>query len=113
MKIKEIYTLLGQSIVDSINEDWNNAILEIEFTGKSSEFSLSYFRNNNEQIYSDYSAYTFELHKAIKELHKITTEEGIYTKWNKIDFKLTSDGQMELEYIWDQELYDEIESLSK
>lgn len=112
MKIEEIYTELGQSIVDSIDTDWNLAVLEIEFTGNSSQFSLSYFVNN-EEFYSDYSGHYSELHDYVKELHQITIDEGFYTKWNRIEFKLTPDGQMNLEYIWDQELFDEIERLSK
>lgn len=48
----------------------------------------------------------------MKELHEITTEGG-NNRWNRIEFKLSSDGKMNLEFIWDQELFDELERLSK
>lgn len=111
MDTKEIYHKIGQSIFDSIETSWDSAVLEIKYTGKSGGFHLNYFYND-EEFNAEYSG-DYNMYKTIKELHKTTTEEGIYTKWNRIVFKLTPDGQMELEYIWDQELYDEIERLSK
>jgi hypothetical protein len=111
MKIEEIYTLIGQSIVDSIEENWDYAILDIKYTGKSGGFSLNYFFDEKEKN-SEYSAGGYKIYKAIKELHEITTEGG-NNKWNRIEFKLTSDGDMNLEFIWDQELFDELERLSK
>ena len=60
---------------------------------------------------SDYNG-GYEILKKIDELHKITTEGG-HNKWNRLEYKLTSDGEMDLDFIWDQELFDEIERLSK
>ncbi|MEW5675963.1 hypothetical protein ABGT15_06580 [Flavobacterium enshiense] len=111
MKIEEIYHAIGQSIVDSIEDDWDHAILNIKYTGKSGGFDLSYFIKEQEKN-SDYSAGGYNIYKAVKELHQITTEGG-HNKWNRIEFKLTADGDMDLEFIWDQELFDELERLSK
>ena len=49
---------------------------------------------------------------ALMELHEITTEEGS-NKWNQAIYTLTPDGKFDMEFIWDQELQDEIERLSK
>ncbi|MCL1670015.1 hypothetical protein M2T82_18285 [Elizabethkingia ursingii] len=48
---------------------------------------------------------------AIMELHEITTEGG-NNKWNKAIFTLTPDGDFDMEFIWDQELQNEIDRLA-
>ncbi|TDW46560.1 hypothetical protein EV144_106232 [Flavobacterium sp. 270] len=110
MKIEEIYQAIGQSIVDSIEENWDYAILDIKYTGKSGGFSLNYFIDGDEKN-SEYTG-GYSIYKTVKELHEITTEGG-NNRWNRIEFKLSSDGKMNLEFIWDQELFDELERLSK
>lgn len=50
MKIEEIFQTIGQSIVDSIEENWDYAILDIKYTGKSGGFSLNYFIGGDEKI---------------------------------------------------------------
>ena len=111
MKIEEIYHAIGQSIVDSIDADWEKSILRITYTGNSIEYNLWYWDNENIEKDSDYIG-GYEIMKKIDKLHEITTGEG-NNKWNKIEFKLAADGKMNLEFIWDQELFDEIERLSK
>lgn len=110
MKIEDIYHLIGQSIVDSIEENWSHSILKIKYTGKSGGFNLNYWSENEKKSISLQNSYN--TYEAIEELHKITTEGG-NNKWNRIEFKLTSEGDMNLEFIWDQELFDELEKLSK
>lgn len=48
---------------------------------------------------------------AIMELHEITTEGG-NNKWNKAIFTLTPDGGFDMEFIWGQELQNEIDRLA-
>ena len=52
-----------------------------------------------------------EVDFAIMELHKITTEGG-KNKWNRAVFSVQPDGAFDMEFIWDQELQDEIERLA-
>lgn len=111
MKIEEIYQVIAQSIVDSIDADWEKSILRITYTGTSIEYNLGYWDNNPIEKDSDYNG-GYEIMTKIEELHKITIDGG-NNKWNRIEFKLTSDGEMNLEFIWDQELFDELERLSK
>ncbi|MGX7666331.1 hypothetical protein [Flavobacterium pedocola] len=111
MKVEEIYHAIGQSIVDSIDDNWDYAVLNIKYTGKSGGFFLNYYADDKEQN-SEYTAGDYNIYKAVKELHQITTEGG-HNRWNRIEFKLTADGDMDLEFIWDQELFDELERLSK
>lgn len=111
MKIEEIYQVIAQSIVDSIDADWEKSILRITYTGSSIEYNLGYWDNNPIEKDSDYNG-GYEIMTKIEELHKITIDGG-NNIWNRIEFKLTSDGEMNLEFIWDQELFDELERLSK
>lgn len=112
MKVEEIYHAIGQSIVDSIEEDWGYALLKIKFTGASVGFNLNYWTENESAKKSVSLINSHELYDSVEELHQITTE-GDHNKWNRIKFKLTADGDMELEFIWDQELFDELERLSE
>jgi hypothetical protein len=111
MKVEEIYTAIGQSIVDSIDADWEKSILRITYTGNSIKYNLGYWDTEDIEKDSDYVG-GYEIMKKIDKLHEITTEGG-HNKWNRIEFKLTADGDMELEFIWDQELFDELERLAK
>jgi len=110
MKIEDIYHKIGQSIVDSLDEEWINAKLEIKHTEGSTKFYLNYFSSSNIPKNSAYPALDYSIVKAVKELHKITTE-GDNNKWNRLEYKLTSEGEMDLEFIWDQQLFDELENL--
>lgn len=111
MQIEEIFTTIGQSIVETIDTDWVKAVLKIKYTGHSVGFNLNYW-DENQNKKSESLKNSHELYDTIEELHQITTEGG-HNKWNRIEFKLTSDGEMDLEFIWDQELFDELERLSK
>ncbi len=110
MKVEEIYQILGQSIVDSIEDDWIKAKLDVKYTNKSGGFHLNYW-DINKQSQSVSLQGSYQAYNAVKELHKITTKGG-NNKWNRLKFQLTSDGEMDLEFIWDQELYDELDRLS-
>ena len=50
--------------------------------------------------------------QALHHLHQITTKGG-HNRWNRAVFKLWPDGKFNMEFIWDQELHDEIERLNK
>jgi hypothetical protein len=46
------------------------------------------------------------------DLQKISTKGG-GNKWNKAIFTLSQEGKFDMEFIWDQELQDEVDRLAK
>ena len=111
MTVNEIYYLLGQKLSDQINGNWKEAFLQIMRAHKTVEFKCHYFDITNKKNDMAVSL-GYKEAKAIHELHQITTEGG-NNKWNRAILKLWPGGKFEMEFIWDQELHDEIERLSK
>ncbi|WKX76198.1 hypothetical protein [Zobellia laminariae] len=107
--MSDIYNRIGQRIVNSIDEDWNSATLNLEYIG-AVKSTLEYIDNKEEEKSTKLSD-SFQNMRDIKELHKITTEGG-NNKWNKALFSMKPDGDFDMEFIWDQELQDEVESFS-
>jgi hypothetical protein len=112
MSISEIYKQIGQKLSDHFeNNDWKEITLKIMRVDKTVSFEGNYLDNMNSGHNLDVSlGYTES--KVIHELHKITTEGG-NNRWNRAVFKLLPDGKFDMEFIWDQELHDEIERLNK
>jgi len=112
MKVDEIYEAIASNINTVIKEDWQKAILNIEVLGGMTTNSGTYITNLEEQKQIDVEEFDFQLTFDLIELHAITTEGG-NNKWNRSIFTLFSSGKFDMEFIWDQELNDEIERLSK
>lgn len=94
-----------------INGEWVKAKLDIEVIGKMVSFTGNYLNNKNETKQIDVDEFDFQLTFDVLELHKITTEGG-NNKWNRAVFSVQPDGAFDMEFIWDQELQDEIERLT-
>jgi hypothetical protein len=113
MTVDEIYLKIGEEIVKVIeNDNWTNARLEFEIVGEGVVgYTGDYLENN---LTKDMSVENIDddITEWISELHAITTEGGS-NRWNKSVFSLTPDGKFDMEFIWDQELHDEVERLSK
>lgn len=108
--VAEIYNRIGQRIVDSIENEWVEAKLYIEFIG-SVKSSLEYITGNADTKTS-FLVDSFKNMKDIKDLNTIMTENG-NNKWNKAIFSIIPSGKFNMEFIWDQDLQDEIERLAK
>ncbi|MCZ4243527.1 hypothetical protein [Pedobacter punctiformis] len=108
--VDEIYKSIAANINLVINEKWTKAVLYIEVIGEMVSFTGSYF-NVNEKKQLDVDEFDFQLTFDLLELHKITTEDG-RNKWNRAIFSLQFAGEFDMEFIWDQDLQDEIERLS-
>ena len=50
-----------------------------------------------------------EIRTAIKELHEVTTN-GDQNRWNRAKFTITPDKKIEIDFIWDQEWQDRVDS---
>lgn len=113
MTVDEIYEKIAQNIVRNIqHDDWIKATLHIEADNNYSNFKGSYLDSGNNEHQIDVHNFDADLGFAIMELHQITTEGG-NNRWNKGVFSLTADGQFDMDFIWDQALFDEIEKLAQ
>ncbi|WP_293943815.1 MULTISPECIES: immunity protein YezG family protein [unclassified Sphingobacterium] len=110
--VDEIYGSITNNINSVINEEWIKAELNIEAIGEMASFTGNYINSNNEKKQIDVDEFDFQLTFDILELHKITTEDDS-NRWNKAFFFLRSDGEFEMQFVWDQELHDEVVRLSK
>jgi hypothetical protein len=112
MTVDKIYESIAQEINNSINDNWETAVLNIEFEGEGVVGYNGDYKIDAEKKDIDVFEISFEISDWITELHEITTEGG-NNKWNRAIFTLFPTGKFDMEFIWDQELNDEIERLSK
>ena len=113
MTVDEIYLKIGQEIFNIIeSENWVKARLEFEFVGDGVVGYTGDYDENRGKKEMDVENIDDNISQWINELHGITTEGG-NNKWNRAIFSLTSEGKFDMEFIWDQELNDDIERLSK
>ncbi|AQW99499.1 hypothetical protein M2T70_11525 [Elizabethkingia anophelis] len=112
MSVDEIYLIIAQNIANSIqSEDWNKATLNIQGDDSYVDTTGEYLDSNDVAQSLDVHNFDADVDFAIMELHEITTEGG-NNKWNKAIFTLTPDGGFDMEFIWDQELQNEIDRLA-
>jgi hypothetical protein len=108
MTAGEIYNAIGQTISDSISEDWSEATLHIDRLDKYVSLIGSYVSGNGETKRLDHALFGYKFSKLIHRLHEITTEGGS-NKWNKLQFRVMSAGQFQLDFKWDQDFQDQID----
>ncbi|MGP2570131.1 hypothetical protein ACT4R9_06475 [Ornithobacterium rhinotracheale] len=108
---KEIFSEIAISIIDVLpqGERFNYAILEIKRLVANIGFTGYYITPEEKKKWLD--IFNFKLDtKCIEELYALTqTEFPIHENWNRAKYTLFSDGKMQMEYIWDQELQDEVD----
>ena len=107
----EIYQAIAGNIKAVIPEEWVSAELNIETIGTMVSFIGEYMNANKEKKQINVDEFDFQLTFDILELHRITADES--NKWNKATVHLTPEGKFNMEFIWDQQFYDEIDRLSK
>jgi len=110
--IDEIYQAIADNMESVIAEEWAYAELNIETIGTMVSFIGEYMNANKEKKQINVDELDFQLTFDILELHRISTEDGV-NKWNKATAHLTSEGKFNMEFMWDQQFYDEIDRLSK
>jgi hypothetical protein len=99
--IDEIYLSIAQAVVDSIDETWDEARIEVEFVEDTAEFDCVYLKSETKEE-MDFDV-DFQMYKDFKELHKITTE-GNSNLWNRALFKLKPSGEFSIDFKWDEEI---------
>ncbi|WP_436484727.1 immunity protein YezG family protein [Chitinophaga sp. ARDCPP14] len=111
MTVDEIYLAMAKNISSVIKEDWQSAVLNLEVLDGMVSNTGTYINTSHEEKQIDVDEFDFQLTFDILELRSITTE-GENNKWNKAIFRLESDGKFNMEFIWDQQLHDQVEKLS-
>ena len=105
MTVGDIYQDIGQRISDSIEEEWQKATLLIDRLENYISVEGSYITEGIEKRLDEVHGYLFSIN--IHELHLITTAQA-QNKWNKLKIVMLSSGKFEMDFIWDQEYQDEI-----
>jgi hypothetical protein len=109
MKTKEqIYDMVRENIKKCISDDWDKAILEINVAPNFSSYK-GYYYVRGEKRSIKVSKFDLSLDNELIDLHKITTNiEKLIEKWNRANFTLFNNDMYEIEFVWDQEHYDNI-----
>ena len=109
--VNDLYKVIAESIQNSAKEEWNEAVLRLMVTNKVVEYNLNFFESNGGKKSARFVR-PDNMSEIILDFHKAMTE-GSSNHWNRAIFKLWPGGKFDMEFIWDQELHDEIERLNK
>jgi len=106
----DIFLTLKEVVKKSISniEKWDKALLYIKKMKGNTGFESSYIYDGNE-VKIDTTA-NYLTHKAVTKLYDITQNEFPKHKdWNRAIFTLFPNNKFEMEYIWDEELQQEVD----
>ncbi len=114
-RMKKILADLAINIHHSIDEDWQKAVLHIEVLNKYSSYKGQYYKSSRCLGHSiSVSKFDPTVDMNLSELHKLTQSRELnHTDWNRAIFTLFPDNKFEIEYIWDQELQDEVDRYNR
>ena len=115
MNQKEIYVILAEAAFESVKDipKWDKSILKIKRLEGNVGFESFYTYQSDNEIPVDTEA-NYHTSQAVHELYKFMSETfGANNKWNRIKFTLYRDNKIHTEYIWDQELQDEMDRYNK
>lgn len=108
---KEIFNSIATHIVTSeLDDNWDRAILKMMVIADTVEFNLNFFYGSDQTTKKNTKLNgAFKCSLQVLKLHKLTNDHPNYKKWNRALFKLSSSSKANIEYIWDQELQDEVD----
>jgi hypothetical protein len=113
MTVDEIYLNIGQVIFNTIDEsNWTNAKLNTEIVGDGVVGYTGDYQMDTKTVDLSIRKIPRDISTWLKGLHSITTAGGS-NRWNRAVFTLQPQGKFDMEFIWDQELEDEIGRLAK
>lgn len=108
---KEIFNQIANSIIDILPKGitFKHTVLEIKRLEGNIGFTGFYLTEEDEKKWLD--IFSFELdYSYIEDLYQTTQNHPLEHKnWNRAKYTLFPEGKMNIEYIWDQELQDEID----
>lgn len=100
--------MLGEKVKSGIQDKWQEAVLNVKYTGgNSAEFSGFYFNESGEKVKNFKNKFKIPHLLAVKELHSLTTE-GNGNRWNRLRYTIRPDDSFEADFIWDEDLAEEM-----
>jgi len=112
---KEIFNQIAISIIDVLpqGEQFKYAVLEIKRLDRNVGFTGYYITPNESKKWLD--IFSFKLDTSyIEDLYQITqTQPPIHANWNRAKYTLYPEGKMQIDYIWDEELQQEVDKYNK
>jgi hypothetical protein len=109
--VDDIYLAIATNIASAVKEDWASAAVNFEVLDGMVGYDGSYVSGSGQEEQIDVEEFDFQLTLDLLELHGITTAGG-NNRWNRAVFKLEPQGKFDMQFIWDQELHDEVEKLA-
>lgn len=107
----KVYNGIANAILDSVDDDWASARLEIEID--SGFFSFYCIKINKDSIENPVRFIKEDnFSDSIKWLHTFTSSIG-NTKWNRAHFTMDNSGKFDMQFIWDQETQDKVDAINK
>jgi hypothetical protein len=109
---KEIFNSIAKNIVTSeIDDKWDEAILKFMVIGNTVDFNLN-FKYSNRNSENTKLNNAFYCSMDVLKLHKLTNEHPNYKKWNRATFTLHSNSKCNIQYIWDEDLQNEVDIIN-
>jgi hypothetical protein len=115
MNQKEIFNLLANGIIDAIPQGiiFQESTLNIMRQEGVVEFNSFLLDEKGQKVNLEINM-GYKYAKAVLELYQITqNDHPLHKDWNRAKYTLYPDGKMSIEYIWDQELQDRVDSYNK
>lgn len=112
---REIFEEIAISLLKIIpkEESFHEIVLEIKRLKANIGFSGYYYSNDDRKKWLNIFDFDLEIN-CIEELYMITqTQFPIHKNWNRAIYKLFPDGKMNIEYIWDHELQEQVDSINE
>ncbi|MBO3099455.1 hypothetical protein [Gelidibacter pelagius] len=111
---KQIFNEIAISIIDILpqGEKFNYAVLEIKRLNANIGFTGYYITPEESKKWLDIFSFKLDTN-CIEELYNLTQVEfPIHKNWNRAKYTLFPEGKMEIEYIWDEDLQNEVDRLN-
>lgn len=111
---KEIFNKIAISIIEILpqGEKFNYVVLEIKRLTANVGFTGYYITPDEKKKWLDIFNLKLDT-SCIEELYSITQNQfPIHKNWNRAKYTLFPDSKMEIEYIWDEALQNEVDRLN-
>ncbi len=113
--MEKIYRELAMAVLDILPSDiqFNYVELRIKRLKGNVGFTGHYITHDKKRESLDIWEFRFDTDK-IHQLYELTLNHPLQHKdWNRAKFTLYPTGKFDMEYIWDQELQDEVDNYNK
>jgi len=114
MEQKEIFYTLAQAAFESVRNvfQWDKSVLYIKRLEGNVGFKSFFTFGDDIEIPIDTEA-NYQTSLAVHELHRFTSNTfSENNKWNRLRFVLYTDNKINIEYIWDEELQNEVDKIN-